>query len=165
MLLHASTHAVWLAAQGVFCGDCLFMRYGENITELAPGAWVCPPCRGLCNCSFHRIRAGWAPTGTLYRRAIAEGARAYASTCSLHMRLHGSASAWSVRRVRARAHARRMPARVHAPVLPSQRVRALACLPHVSTCSLHMHLFCHPLHAWKRPLSGWWVPGIRNSRN
>ena len=52
------------------------MRYGENILEVeAAGAWVCPPCRGLCNCSFHRIRAGWAPTGTLYRRAIAEGAR------------------------------------------------------------------------------------------
>ena len=66
-------------AQGVFCGDCLFMRYGENIQEAAAaGAWVCPPCRGLCNCSFHRIRAGWAPTGTLYRRAIAEGARACA---------------------------------------------------------------------------------------
>lgn len=51
------------------------MRYGENILEVeAGGPWVCPPCRGLCNCSFHRIRRGWAPTGTLYRRAIAEGA-------------------------------------------------------------------------------------------
>ncbi|CAL8464005.1 g3540 [Coccomyxa elongata] len=64
---------------GVFCGDCLFMRYGENILEVqAKGAWVCPPCRGLCNCSFHRIRAGWAPTGTLYRRAIAEGYKSVA---------------------------------------------------------------------------------------
>ena len=51
------------------------MRYGENILEVqAVGAWECPPCRGLCNCSFHRIRRGWAPTGTLYRRAIAQGA-------------------------------------------------------------------------------------------
>ena len=51
------------------------MRYGENILEVqAAGAWECPPCRGLCNCSFHRIRRGWAPTGTLYRRAIAQGA-------------------------------------------------------------------------------------------
>ena len=51
------------------------MRYGENILEVeAAGPWECPPCRGLCNCSFHRIRRGWAPTGTLYRRAIAEGA-------------------------------------------------------------------------------------------
>lgn len=38
-------------------------------------AWVCPLCRDLCNCSFHRSKRGWAPTGTLYRRAAAEGAR------------------------------------------------------------------------------------------
>lgn len=48
------------------------MRYGENILELGAD-WVCPPCRGMCNCSFHRIHRGWAPTGTLYRRALAEG--------------------------------------------------------------------------------------------
>lgn len=61
--------------QGVFCGDCLFMRYGENIEEVLSVAdtWVCPTCRDLCNCSFHRTRKGWAPTGTLYRRAITEG--------------------------------------------------------------------------------------------
>jgi hypothetical protein len=59
---------------GQFCGDCLFMRYGENADEAAANpAWTCPPCRGLCNCSFHRSRRGWAPTGTLYRRAAAEG--------------------------------------------------------------------------------------------
>ena len=50
----------------------------------AAGAWVCPPCRGLCNCSFHRIRAGWAPTGTLYRRAIAEVCAQYTPTGALH---------------------------------------------------------------------------------
>lgn len=60
--------------QGVLCGDCLFMRYGENILEVAKkDEWTCPVCRGLCNCSNHRIRRGWAPTGSLYRRAIAEG--------------------------------------------------------------------------------------------
>eukprot|EP00884_Botryococcus_braunii_P007179 jgi/Botrbrau1/16462/Bobra.0142s0057.1 len=65
--------------QGVFCGDCLFMRYGENILEVeGRGDWVCPPCRSLCNCSFHRIRRGWAPTGSMYRRAIAEGYRSVA---------------------------------------------------------------------------------------
>lgn len=99
---------------GIFCGDCLFMRYGENVREAnaareaararraaraaaAAGAgagasssgggsengneneqqqdfgWACPPCRGLCNCSFHRARRGWAPTGSLYRHALAEG--------------------------------------------------------------------------------------------
>ena len=37
--------------------------------------WRCPMCRDLCNCSFHRSKRGWAPTGTLYRHAIAEGER------------------------------------------------------------------------------------------
>ncbi|KAL3135633.1 hypothetical protein ABBQ38_006114 [Trebouxia sp. C0009 RCD-2024] len=65
--------------QGVLCGDCLFMRYGENILEVAEkDEWTCPVCRGLCNCSNHRIRRGWAPTGSLYRRAIAEGFRSVA---------------------------------------------------------------------------------------
>lgn len=60
--------------QGVFCGDCLYMRYGENINEVSCNpSWVCPPCRDLCNCSFHRSKRGWCPTGTLYRKSIAEG--------------------------------------------------------------------------------------------
>lgn len=60
--------------QGVFCGDCLYMRYGENIEDaLDDLSWICPNCRDICNCSFHRTRRGWAPTGTLYRRAVAEG--------------------------------------------------------------------------------------------
>jgi hypothetical protein len=59
---------------GSLCGDCLFMRYGENVAEAAADeAWICPSCRGLCNCSFHRAALGWAPTGTLYRRAVREG--------------------------------------------------------------------------------------------
>lgn len=146
---------VWVLAQGVFCGDCLFMRYGENVEEvnanpseseklfsipatsvallgdnsecgtcvppccllgavvphvagcvqracvqsdvpvpgplpastppcltaalprlsITPADWVCPVCRDLCNCSFHRIKKGWAPTGTLYRAAMREGER------------------------------------------------------------------------------------------
>ncbi|KAI3432866.1 hypothetical protein D9Q98_010449 [Chlorella vulgaris] len=60
--------------QGVLCGDCLFMRYGENVDEAtANPEWLCPLCRDICNCSFHRSKSGWAPTGTLYRHAIAEG--------------------------------------------------------------------------------------------
>jgi Zinc-finger domain of monoamine-oxidase A repressor R1 len=65
------------ALQGVFCGDCLFMRYGENVDEVnANPGWTCPHCRDplLCNCSQHRTRRGWAPTGALYRKAIAMGA-------------------------------------------------------------------------------------------
>ena len=62
------------AARGQFCGDCLFMRYGENVDEAARDpAWLCPPCRDLCNCSFCRQRKGWPPTGAMYRRAIREG--------------------------------------------------------------------------------------------
>ena len=63
--------------QGEFCGDCLFMRYGENVDEVnARSDWVCPHCRDatLCNCSQHRTRLGWGPTGALYRRATGEGA-------------------------------------------------------------------------------------------
>ena len=62
------------AARGQFCGDCLFMRYGENVDEVArDAAWRCPSCRDLCNCSFCRQKKGWPPTGSMYRRAIKEG--------------------------------------------------------------------------------------------
>ncbi|KAK9795505.1 hypothetical protein WJX73_000367 [Symbiochloris irregularis] len=68
--------------RGVFCGDCLFMRYGENIEEAmaeeSKDSWVCPVCRDLCNCSFHRIRKGWAPTGTMYRQALKQGFKSVA---------------------------------------------------------------------------------------
>ena len=61
--------------RGQFCGDCLWMRYGENVDEAnaAGGTWRCPSCRDLCNCSFCRTRKGLPPTGTLYRRAVKEG--------------------------------------------------------------------------------------------
>ena len=61
--------------RGQFCGDCLWMRYGEHVDEAndAGDAWRCPSCRDLCNCSFCRQRKGLPPTGTLYRRAIKEG--------------------------------------------------------------------------------------------
>ena len=63
--------------QGVFCGDCLYMRYGENVEEAARNSqWRCPSCRDplLCNCSRCRGLRGWGPTGTLFRRAITQGA-------------------------------------------------------------------------------------------
>jgi len=61
--------------RGVYCGDCLMMRHGENILEAnAKGAeWKCPCCRDICNCSFCRTRKGWAPTGSMYREALAAG--------------------------------------------------------------------------------------------
>lgn len=60
--------------RGVFCGDCLMMRYGEHVEEAnADPDWACPSCRDLCNCSFCRHRKGYPPTGSMYRRAIREG--------------------------------------------------------------------------------------------
>ncbi|XP_010548388.1 PREDICTED: uncharacterized protein LOC104819826 [Tarenaya hassleriana] len=55
--------------QGQFCGDCLYMRYGEHVLEtLENPDWICPVCRGICNCSLCRTHKGWLPTGAIYRR-------------------------------------------------------------------------------------------------
>ncbi|PRQ23282.1 putative Zinc-finger domain of monoamine-oxidase A repressor R1 [Rosa chinensis] len=55
--------------QGQFCGDCLYMRYGENVIEASKNPdWVCPVCRGICNCSLCSKEKGWEPTGNLYRK-------------------------------------------------------------------------------------------------
>ncbi|EXC35386.1 hypothetical protein L484_026711 [Morus notabilis] len=57
------------AVRGQFCGDCLYMRYGEHVLEAIENPnWICPVCRGICNCSFCRQAKGWAPTGTLYKK-------------------------------------------------------------------------------------------------
>ncbi|KAK9284201.1 hypothetical protein L1049_023370 [Liquidambar formosana] len=54
--------------RGRFCGDCLYMRYGEHVLEAKQNPnWICPVCRGICNCSFCRQAKGWPPTGSLYR--------------------------------------------------------------------------------------------------
>ncbi|XP_057459672.1 uncharacterized protein LOC130750209 [Actinidia eriantha] len=55
--------------QGQFCGDCLYMRYGEHVLEAKQNPdWICPVCRGICNCSLCRQAKGWPPTGALYRK-------------------------------------------------------------------------------------------------
>lgn len=65
--------------QGQFCGDCLFMRYGENVIEVNQDPnWICPVCRGICNCSLCRHAKGWAPTGNLYRKVIRLGFKSVA---------------------------------------------------------------------------------------
>ncbi|CAK7329787.1 unnamed protein product [Dovyalis caffra] len=65
--------------QGQFCGDCLFMRYGENVIEVDQNPnWICPVCRGICNCSLCRHAKGWAPTGNLYRKVIRLGFKSVA---------------------------------------------------------------------------------------
>ncbi|KAH6810251.1 Zinc-finger domain of monoamine-oxidase A repressor R1 [Perilla frutescens var. frutescens] len=65
--------------QGQFCGDCLYMRYGENVLEAkANPDWICPVCRGICNCSLCRQAKGWPPTGSLYRKVSSLGYKSVA---------------------------------------------------------------------------------------
>jgi len=64
---------------GQFCGDCLYMRYGENVCEaIANENWMCPVCRHICNCSFCRLKRGWTPTGPLYKRIKSLGYKSVA---------------------------------------------------------------------------------------
>ncbi|XP_006151203.1 cell division cycle-associated protein 7 [Tupaia chinensis] len=52
--------------RGQFCGPCLRNRYGEEVKDaLLDPNWRCPPCRGICNCSFCRQRDGRCATGVL----------------------------------------------------------------------------------------------------
>nr|DAD40559.1 TPA_asm: hypothetical protein HUJ06_014882 [Nelumbo nucifera] len=65
--------------QGQFCGDCLYMRYGENVIEANQNPnWICPVCRGICNCSLCRLAKGWIPTGSLYRKVSRLGFKSVA---------------------------------------------------------------------------------------
>lgn len=55
-----------VGVRGQFCGPCLRNRYGEEVRDaLLNPEWVCPPCRGICNCSFCRAREGRCATGVL----------------------------------------------------------------------------------------------------
>nr|XP_060635224.1 cell division cycle-associated protein 7 [Anolis sagrei ordinatus] len=55
-----------IGVRGQFCGPCLRNRYGEEVkTALLDPDWYCPPCRGICNCSFCRQREGRCATGVL----------------------------------------------------------------------------------------------------
>lgn len=60
--------------RGQFCGPCLKNRYGEDIREkLLDPEWVCPPCRGKCNCSFCLPKKGRPPTGIMIHIAKEAG--------------------------------------------------------------------------------------------
>ncbi|CAH1789404.1 unnamed protein product [Owenia fusiformis] len=60
--------------RGHFCGPCLRNRYGEDAkTALKDPDWQCPPCRGICNCSFCRRKAGCCSTGILIHVARLHG--------------------------------------------------------------------------------------------
>ncbi|XP_056611318.1 cell division cycle-associated protein 7a [Triplophysa dalaica] len=55
-----------VGVRGQFCGPCLKNRYGEEVHDaLMNPEWHCPPCRGICNCSFCRAREGRCATGVL----------------------------------------------------------------------------------------------------
>ncbi|XP_029348819.1 cell division cycle-associated protein 7a [Echeneis naucrates] len=55
-----------VGVRGQFCGPCLRNRYGEEVRDaLLNPDWQCPPCRGICNCSFCRAREGRCATGVL----------------------------------------------------------------------------------------------------
>ncbi|XP_063159820.1 cell division cycle-associated 7-like protein [Candoia aspera] len=56
--------------RGQFCGPCLRNRYGEDVkSALLDPEWLCPPCRGICNCSYCRKRDGRCATGALIHLA------------------------------------------------------------------------------------------------
>ncbi|XP_069589268.1 cell division cycle-associated protein 7 [Ranitomeya imitator] len=73
-----------MGVRGQFCGPCLRNRYGEEVkTALLDPEWRCPPCRGICNCSFCRQRKGRCATGVLVYLAKYHGydnAHAYLSS-------------------------------------------------------------------------------------
>ena len=60
--------------RGQFCGPCLKNRYGEcaKLAIMDPH-WECPPCRGVCNCSFCMKKRGRHATGILIHAAKKQG--------------------------------------------------------------------------------------------
>ncbi|KAJ7383994.1 Cell division cycle-associated protein 7 [Desmophyllum pertusum] len=60
--------------RGQFCGPCLRNRYGEDAKEaLMDPEWYCPPCRGICNCSFCMKKRGRRCTGIMIHLAKERG--------------------------------------------------------------------------------------------
>ncbi|XP_039035648.1 cell division cycle-associated protein 7-like [Hibiscus syriacus] len=79
MLGHCTRCSKCYMGRRQFCGDCLYMRYGEHILEANENPnWVCPVCRGICNCSMCRKAKGWAPTGSLYKKVKKMGFKSVA---------------------------------------------------------------------------------------
>uniref|UniRef100_A0A0E0JYZ4 DDT domain-containing protein n=1 Tax=Oryza punctata TaxID=4537 RepID=A0A0E0JYZ4_ORYPU len=52
-----------------YCHRCLLNRYDENDEVAQMEAWICPKCRGICNCSSCRRKKGQEPTGRLFHSA------------------------------------------------------------------------------------------------
>ncbi|CAE6206148.1 unnamed protein product [Arabidopsis arenosa] len=56
------------------CTKCILNRYGENAEEVAlKQDWICPKCRGNCNCSYCMKKRGQKPTGILVHTAKKTG--------------------------------------------------------------------------------------------
>lgn len=63
-----------IGIRGQFCGPCLRNRYGEDAkAAIMNPEWSCPPCRGICNCSFCMKKRGRRATGILIHLAKANG--------------------------------------------------------------------------------------------
>ena len=63
-----------IGIRGQFCGPCLRNRYGEDAKKaLMDPNWFCPPCRGICNCSFCMKKRGMGCTGILIHLAREKG--------------------------------------------------------------------------------------------
>ncbi|CAL5186151.1 unnamed protein product [Lathyrus oleraceus] len=57
-----------------FCHKCLLNRYGEKAEEVVLlNDWMCPKCKGICNCSFCMKKRGQQPTGLLAHTAKKSG--------------------------------------------------------------------------------------------
>ncbi|CAK8533268.1 unnamed protein product [Lathyrus sativus] len=57
-----------------FCHKCLLNRYGEKAKEVnLLNDWMCPKCKGICNCSFCMKKRGQQPTGLLAHTAKKSG--------------------------------------------------------------------------------------------
>ncbi|CAK8577568.1 unnamed protein product [Lathyrus sativus] len=83
--------------QGTICGDCLYTRYGENVTEANFNLkWTCPSCREICNCFICRRKNGWMPTGNIYHKVTKLGFKSVAhyliKTRRLEKNMEGSDS-------------------------------------------------------------------------
>ncbi|CAG09964.1 unnamed protein product, partial [Tetraodon nigroviridis] len=80
-----------VGVRGQFCGPCLRNRYGEEVRDaLLDPEWRCPPCRGICNCSFCRARDGRCATGVLVYLAKYHGydnVHAYLNKCAQNLDL------------------------------------------------------------------------------
>lgn len=63
-----------IGIRGQFCGPCLKNRYGEDAKKsIMDPTWMCPPCRGICNCSFCMKKRGRRCTGIMIHLAREKG--------------------------------------------------------------------------------------------